>query len=80
MGVLMADFCKQCSIELFGEDTRDLAGLGYGLSLAPDEGFVVICEGCGYILVDEEGKCIDPFCDTHGEENKHEDSRSIDPS
>jgi len=63
----MADFCKQCSIKLFGEDCRDLAKgederklnhweivLGYGWS--------VLCEGCGFILVDDDGGCISFNC------------------
>ena len=29
----MADFCKQCSIENFGEDSGDLMGLGDGKPL-----------------------------------------------
>ena len=48
----MAEFCSQCSLEIFGEDHRDLAGLA-------KEGFVVavLCEDCGIIYVDEEGRC-----------------------
>lgn len=48
----MADFCKACSMENFGFDARDLAGLC-------QKGFFaqVICEGCGEILVDHTGKC-----------------------
>lgn len=50
--MLMADFCKACSMENFGFDARDLAGLC-------QKGFAaqVICEGCGEILVDHTGKC-----------------------
>lgn len=51
----MSDFCKSCSIELFGFDSKDLANLG---NLKPGIGFVVICKGCGLILVDVEGNCI----------------------
>lgn len=64
----MADFCKQCSIATFGEDYGDLAGLG-----KPDDvleegmGYPVICEGCGYILVNKAGECITPDClENHG--------------
>lgn len=47
----MADFCKQHSIEIFGEDTKDLAGL-----CKPGETVINLCEGCGaYIEVDHEG-------------------------
>jgi len=57
----MADFCKACSIELFGTDTGDLKGLGRERKLDPEFGWPAICEGCGFILVDDEGNCID--CD-----------------
>lgn len=52
----MADFCQQCSIELFGQDTKDLANLGE--SLEEGEGFLALCEDCGYTLVDLAGKCL----------------------
>ena len=44
----MADFCKQCSLRIFGEDYRELADLITAEDTA--KGFVssvVICEGCG---------------------------------
>ena len=52
----MSDFCKECSIEFFGKDLRDLAGL-----ISPEEvkegyGAVTICEDCGPIRVDQDGK------------------------
>ena len=58
----MADFCKQCSEELFGEDFKDLAKLGDPKKM--EQGFypVVLCEGCGPIQVDYFGKCISPDC------------------
>lgn len=56
----MADFCKDCSEELFGRDCEDLKGL-----ITEDqwkEGYAapVICEGCGYTYVDHEGKRVQP--------------------
>ena len=50
----MAEFCRDCSIEMWGEDTGDFAGI------APEGKMVnVLCEGCGgYILVDHEGKRV----------------------
>lgn len=53
----MAEFCKQCSEELFGEDFADLAGL-----CKRTEDIIVICEGCGVTHVDNTGKCIHPYC------------------
>lgn len=54
----MADFCKQCSEELYGENLGDLKGLEKGRRK-------VLCEGCGFTLVDEEGRCISPYCPKH---------------
>jgi len=62
----MADFCKQCSMELFEEDCGDLKGLGNGKMLMPDFGWSVLCEGCGPTLVDVEGICIAAWCPKHG--------------
>ena len=57
----MADFCHECSIETFGEDFGDLKGIGKpGVTLEPGYGWQAICEGCGPILVDNEGKKIQP--------------------
>ena len=55
----MADFCKECSIEMWGSDTGDLAGLITKEEVDQGMGVPVICEGCGVILVDHEGKRID---------------------
>lgn len=64
----MADFCKQCSLEIFQDDFRELAGLGYGTPLKPGMGWTALCEGCGPTLVDDDGACISPHCDKkHGE-------------
>ncbi len=67
-GADMADFCKQCSEELFGEDFKELAGLGDGAKLEPGNGWEALCEGCGLIIVNEAGECIKPYCPKHGEE------------
>jgi hypothetical protein len=52
----MADFCNQCAKEL---------GLWQGVSDYPDfgaleegEGWLVICEECGFTRVDRKGNCI----------------------
>lgn len=61
----MADFCKQCSEELFSEDFEDFKGLG---ELEKDYGHSVLCEGCGPTLVDNNGYCITRDClEKHGE-------------
>lgn len=48
----MADFCKQCSEELFGEDFGDLDGL-----CKVGECVGVLCEGCGPTTVSCSGTC-----------------------
>ena len=48
----MADYCKQCSEDIFGKDYGDLKGLVSSGSFA-----VVLCEGCGDIVVDDNGNC-----------------------
>lgn len=59
----MAEFCQECSIELFGKDLGDFKGL-----ITPEEfhqGLVatVLCEGCGrYICVDYNGARIGKIC------------------
>lgn len=54
----MADFCKECSEELFGEDFGDLKGLLTEEDTKNERYAGVICEGCGFIQVDHTGKCI----------------------
>lgn len=58
----MADFCKQCSIEIFGEDFGDLRGLSTPGDTEQGLYAVVICEGCGGTQVDHEGKCVSDHC------------------
>lgn len=51
----MADFCKECAIKTWGQDTGDVAGL-----CKEDEMVSVLCEGCGgYIMVDHTGQRIE---------------------
>ena len=59
----MDDFCKACSIRLFGEDFEDLKGL-CGKSFYAS----TICEGCGYIQVNYLGECVSPDCSQQGKE------------
>lgn len=58
----MADFCKQCSERMFGRDCRDLANLMPPENYTADEGAGALCECCGYIVVDVDGKRMsDPY-------------------
>lgn len=58
----MADFCKQCSIDMFGEDFGDLAGITTEEDTANSRFVFVICEGCGPTDVDHTGKCVSGTC------------------
>jgi hypothetical protein len=49
-------FCKQCSLELFGKDLRELAGDGKRIAN---------CAGCGTIMVDEDGACMSDCTKAH---------------
>lgn len=63
----MADFCKACSIDMFGEDSKDLAGLTSPENWQNGLAVSDICEGCGYIQVDPEGNCVSEDCLCQGE-------------
>ena len=59
----MADFCKQCSEEMWGEDTRDLAA-------SPGEEYerlYTLCEDCGPTVVNHDGHCIGACTKKHGD-------------
>jgi len=56
----MADFCKQCSEELFNEDFGDLANL-----CEPSHHIYALCEGCGKTIVNHAGVCVDTNCMKH---------------
>lgn len=63
----MADFCKQCSITEFGEDFGDMANITTAEDEAQNRYALVLCEGCGAIQVDREGRCVSPDChEKHG--------------
>ena len=50
----MADFCYDCVVKLFGKgELNDFVGLAKA-----GETVCVLCEGCGYIEVDENGKKV----------------------
>jgi hypothetical protein len=67
----MAEFCRQCSWEDFQEDQSDLDHFGRGQPpLEPDHGYPCICEGCGFILVDEKGSCISDDCIRKGHKGR----------
>lgn len=53
----MADFCMDCSIELFGEYFGDLKGI-----VSENNTIWTICEGCGLTYIDHLGKCVYEGC------------------
>ena len=60
----MADFCKKCSLDVWGEDTKDLAGLLTIDEAASGEyATPVLCEGCGSIYVNQDGHRVVPSDD-----------------
>lgn len=68
----MADFCFQCSLDMFFGPPGDMNGLckeGYSVP--------VLCEGCGYTWVDHRGWCIAPGCDLHHGEAPPERSEAL---
>ena len=58
----MADFCKQCSMDIFGEDFKDLSGLTKEEDWQQHKAVATICEGCGLIQVDPDGNCVTTAC------------------
>lgn len=64
----MSEFCKQCSIEVFGEDFKDMVGVTSAKSWKEGLAGWELCEGCGMIQVDPEGQCASPHCSKKGQE------------
>jgi RNase P subunit RPR2 len=62
----MAAFCKQCSIAVFGLDFKELARLTSEEDWKQGKACFVLCEGCGAIQVDPEGKCVSKCLLGHG--------------
>ena len=66
----MADFCRQCSIRIFGSDFGDL-------KWKPKEGeedmvSLELCEGCGPIQVKPDGTCVSEDCLEKGHGKREE--------
>ncbi len=56
--------CKTCSIELYGEDLQDFAGMIGAALEAEGYGLVVSCEQCGTTVVDGDGRRVERvLCD-----------------
>jgi hypothetical protein len=63
----VADFCRACSLELFGEYGGSMDGITSQEDWARNVFNVWICEDCGRIPVDPEGNCLGPDCLKHGQ-------------
>lgn len=65
----MAEFCKQCSIEIFGADYGDFVGISIEEATKAGLYPIVLCEHCGPCQVDHEGTCVSPDCyEKHGKD------------
>jgi hypothetical protein len=63
----VADFCKQCSYDMFGEDFKNLCGKSTEQQTKQHIYVNVICEGCGFTYVNHLGFCVNPNClQNHG--------------
>lgn len=62
----MADFCKACSEKHFDKDFGELARITTHEAFADGRAAVVLCEGCGPIQVDPDGRCVSVDCTMHG--------------
>ena len=58
----MADFCRQCSIAVFGKDFGNMKGATTKEDWEKGLAAVVICEHCGPVQVDPEGNCVSSDC------------------
>lgn len=67
----MADFCKQCTLDLFGPDVpNDMAGISTPEDTENGLFACVLCEECGCCQVDHTGKCISDDCfHEHGKQD-----------
>lgn len=63
----MADFCAQCTDELFGPELpNDFVGMTTKEQTLNDRFITVLCEGCGLVQVDHEGVCVTDCMRHHG--------------
>lgn len=71
----MTDFCKQCSLAMFGKDHGDLAGRTWDGGLSR-----VRCDGCGPLcLVDHTGTCVSAHClKEHGPITQGDESARVE--
>ena len=55
----MADFCYDCTDHLIGDGSRnDFVGMLSEEDVAKGYLVTVLCEGCGYIMINHNGKKV----------------------
>jgi hypothetical protein len=64
----MADYCFQCTEKFIGVsgDNNDLKGITPEKEAKRGLYNVELCEGCGAIQVDHEGRCVSSDCYENG--------------
>ena len=60
----MADFCRNCSLNMFDKDFQELADISTEADTESGIYAVVLCESCGPIQVDHRGVCVTSDCRT----------------
>jgi hypothetical protein len=70
----MAEFCTQCAENMGFEP--DFIGLTTAEEWAKDEATLVLCEGCGFTLVDPDGRCITNCAIRHVPDNSGYDAQN----
>lgn len=58
----MADFCQTCSLASFGTDFQELAKLMPPEKYDAEHGALALCECCGPVVVDYNGKRMTEDC------------------
>jgi len=63
----MAEFCRQCSVSMFGEPYADFEGISTEADTQNKLYPIVLCESCGPCQVYHTGKCVSIDCfEKHG--------------
>jgi len=79
----MADFCMQCSVELDAPlhwTDLSLPQSSAALRFSNLALQYCLCEGCGMIVADANGRCVDAQCSRHGSVNTNPNRLVAAPS
>ena len=72
---IMADFCRECSLGLFGEDFQEMCNLTSWQAFEEGRAASVLCEDCGPIQVAPHGNCLTEDCLKAHSESHHGELR-----